>query len=126
MEREFIKCWQILNREWDNFKAGDCHTVGVFFSYEDARSYLEELIDNTTRKIKNDTLLKGYSITTYWDDESNCDLGASIIYRRENGDGEYCDDYSIEQVELFADWSRIIRSPQTIIKKLCLNGKETA
>ena len=126
MEMESVKCWIISSQEWDNFKAGDHTIVGAFFNYEDARRYLEEMINNTTKKMKNDKLLKGYSITTYWDNESNCDCGASIIYKTIDGNSEFCDDFSIEQVDLFADWSRIIRNPKSIIKKLGLIGKETA
>lgn len=126
MERESIKCWQILTREWVNFRAGDCKTIGVFFSYEDARSYLEETIDRTTKDMKSDALLKGYSITTYWDNESNCDNGASITCESKTDDDEYCYDFEIEQVDLFADWSKIVRSPISFLKKLNVLGKESA
>ena len=126
MERESIKCWQILTREWVNFRPGDCKTIGVFLTYEEARSYLEETIDKTTKEMKSNELLKGYSITTYWDAESNCDCGASVTCASKTDDDEYCYDFSVEQVDLFADWSKVIRCPFAFAKKLNVIKKEIA
>ncbi len=126
MEMEFIKCWTIIDREWINYKAGDSRLLGVFFTYEDARRHLEEMIDKTTKEMKQNELLKGYSIITYWDSESNCDLGASIVCEPKNNSDTFCYDYAIEQTNLFAEWTKIVRSPLTFFKKLNLTGKETA
>lgn len=126
MVKESVACWMIIDREWVNYKAGDSHVIGIFFTYEEARKHLEELIDKTTREMKENALLKGYSITTYWDDESNCDHGASIICEPEKNDEEYCYDIAIEQTEIFADWSKVIRSPFAFAKKLNVIRKESA
>lgn len=126
MQKESVRCWMIMSREWINYKSSDSHVLGVFFTYEEARKDLEELIDRTTREMKEDKLLTGYSITTYWDDESNCDRGASIICESENGDSAYCYDIAIEQTEIFADWSKVIRCPFAFAKKLNVIRKESA
>lgn len=132
MTKQFTKAWMIKSTQWINFRQDSSHVIGVFFDYDEAREFLKELIDNLTDRRKNGEVFVDYTLTTYWDEESNCDHGASIIYTPiEDGAKEICTDYAIEPVQLFADWSKIINRPVSIVKKLDISetdisGKEIA
>ena len=132
MTKQFSKAWMIKVTEWVNFRQHSSSVQGVFFTYSEAREHLKELIDNLTDRKKNGEVFVDYTLTTYWDEESNCDHGASIIYTPiEMGAKEICVDYAIEPVQLFADWAKILNRPISIVKILDISetdatGKEIA
>lgn len=125
MTKQSTKAWMIKSSQYTNFRKDHSHILGIFFTFDEAYEFLKELIDSLTTSRKNDEAFVDYTLSTYWDEESNCDHGASIIYTPiVDGAKEICTDYAIESVPLYTDWTKILNRPVTIVKKLDISDTD--
>ena len=90
--------YKVVRNLWVNHRDLGSGISGVFLDHETARSFVEAMAEREKRSTIEESHIKDYEI--FWDEESNCDDGFSIIHYVEDGD-EYCTDYAIEKVPLW-------------------------
>lgn len=71
---------------------------GVFLDHETARSFIKAMAEREIREAEEDPRVKNYEM--FWDQDSNCDDGFSIVGYQEDGN-QYCINYAISRTPLW-------------------------
>lgn len=95
---EAKELYKVIRFTWLNHRYLDYAVSGVFLDHETARSFTEAMAKREERIAEEEAGVKDYKI--FWDKDSNCDDGFSIITYMDHGD-EWCSDYAIEKVPLW-------------------------
>ena len=95
---EAKELYKVIRNVWFNYEDEGSKVSGVFLDHEAARSFVEAMAKREERAAEEEADIVDHEI--FWDQDSNCDDGFSIIDYMDNGD-EWCFDYAIEKVPLW-------------------------
>lgn len=90
--------YKVIRYEWLNYHDEGSGIAGVFLDHDTARAFVKAMAEREEYIARGE---QGFDdLEIFWDRDSNCDDGFSIIIYMEDGD-EFCFDYAIEQVPLW-------------------------
>ena len=93
--------YKVISSEWTDFSYDGYNVAGIFLDHDSAREFVVGMVNNILNWIKSENYAyDDSSIDIFWDEDSNCDDGVSIIVT-DRDEKEHCWDYAIEMAPLW-------------------------
>ena len=93
--------YRVTRMDWVDYQDTGSELLGVFLDHDTAREFVEQMLERSTNYIKSHPDYFDQDYDYYWDEDSNCDEGVSILGKTIDDAKEFCWDYAIEKTPLW-------------------------